>query len=1536
MGRPPSNDDARERRTRSEGVEKQRRRASAAAPWARRSPPRRGAQKKRIPILLRAVYGRHVYTVRDAIRKVCEVFHREVPKYVMKNLEDAERDARAYARGVLDESYIALPERFPPLLMKSSPVDAEDAHRPVSSPPAIGRTTAKERVATVQKKFFSARQKPNNALCFGLTRFAKGRDERSCVNSAEAFATSTHWGTLWDRIGDEMAEWLMLYASGFASLTSTSTAATAVNVEKSVRQLFETSGAPAVIAKASKKRKKRSRGRLLSSEKEERLVQILGKPITSEHVVFKASMDRASCTFKKSTAGALASGVSRHESMTNNSSIFSQGARKKKKKLTPTQVKKVKRRKARRKEYADMKKKAKEGNVKEEDKERQQQEPSSELKEDASIKQTTTNANVVVVGNEENSLPEATPEEDTQTTKEETPILSTQELEDEDWCIPETPSQSNGGAEDNEDVGVQGTVEIDINDPPVKNKKREREMRKSRPPSWVRRKLAKERAEAEAKAKETADAAKREKTNVVSSRDIESMGEDEKWAMLAEYAQRTEQRRNERLAKEKQEKIQQAELNEKATRATNKQQQQKKKRDKNTVDANHPRNIVLDRSPALYCSTFSKRPGFPAKHILRCNGSSINASRKLYADIFGAKKRKVKTPVQQQQQQQQNIDPRMIMSQVPSSYMSSEHQEIIPTQLSQKSPRMTIRISKSHRKNVLPLLRRMLRRAKKCNFAKLLDLHCPVKLPDWRSADTDQLVKLNSSHKDVSSFVWAILRGVLPKQFLGSKTTTKRRLRQFVSRIVSLRRIEKCTLHEAMIGVKTSDYAFLDNEDYREKRKKNKKKTIAEFEARKRRLEKLILWIIKSIVFPIIRSHFFVTDTDHERQKMYYYRKGVWSRIVRSKNKEFVTSGRYEKLTKNDTENKLSHHSLGFSRIRWKPKKTGVRPIAMLGQPASMRLTSKKRDASGHRKKMKFEFEPVNDRLYTISDILDHEIRADETLMGNFVSDYDETLKIYAPFAERWRTKHGLMKANSRDDVGDSEDSPEDIDKTKATVKGKKDLPKLYFVCADIKAAFDSIPTEKLETVISSLFKKQEYAMLKYRTQSVLGNRYATRKVAFATEDVHDTGIDITHKNSSGSLDPSSQNDASTATADESTKKSKKKLPGPIFSPNESDAGRRALVKTLPPGSVSIDLGKTRTAYRQQALNTLHEHLGNTLVKSHGSLFRQKIGIPQGSILSTKLCALFYAHMEQTQSMAAFETEIYKGTPKKKIVNEGYGDGVFMRWTDDLLFVTDNFSRAKHFLNSLLDGIAEYGVEINPTKTKINFDHLERNLEKNVECKDGREFIPWCGLLFDTQTLEVRADYSKYLNVWLRETINLPSSHLAWKYLPNKTRSYLNHKLCALLYDPRVNSRETITTNMYQALLLCAAKTTSYVRAVEAVPGMTSCGHALLKRAIESAISYARTGARKRLLDKQLDPNLVPSEKISRALGLLAFQKYFSGCSSLGKKKKKRKNQTKHEETAAWLDAQLSRSRSMSETVKEVSKTITPAGKNESFERIRA
>ena len=191
-------------------------------------------------------------------------------------------------------------------------------------------------------------------------------------------------------------------------------------------------------------------------------------------------------------------------------------------------------------------------------------------------------------------------------------------------------------------------------------------------------------------------------------------------------------------------------------------------------------------------------------------------------------------------------------------------------------------------------------------------------------------------------------------------------------------------------------------------------------------------------------------------------------------------------------------------------------------------------------------------------------------------------------------------------------------------------------MCADIKAAFDSIPTEKLETVISSLFKKQEYAMLKYRMPSALETDTPHEKLRLPRKMLKmKRWISHTRIHQDRRI-PSSQTDTNTAATDDTVKG--KKLPVQSFHQTKATLVALGLSKRSP-GSVSIDLGKTRTTCRHQALNTLREHLGNTLVKSHGSLYRQKIGIPQGSILSTKLCALFCSIMEQTQSMAAFETE---------------------------------------------------------------------------------------------------------------------------------------------------------------------------------------------------------------------------------------------------------------------------------------------------------
>lgn len=59
-------------------------------------------------------------------------------------------------------------------------------------------------------------------------------------------------------------------------------------------------------------------------------------------------------------------------------------------------------------------------------------------------------------------------------------------------------------------------------------------------------------------------------------------------------------------------------------------------------------------------------------------------------------------------------------------------------------------------------------------------------------------------------------------------------------------------------------------------------------------------------------------------------------------------------------------------------------------------------------------------------------------------------------------------------------------------------------------------------------------------------------------------------------------------------------------------------------------------------------------------------------------------------------------------------------------------------------GVPEYGFVINPGKTVVNFP-VDKDIPGCSAFKQlpARTVIPWCGLLIDTQTLEVYCDYSR-------------------------------------------------------------------------------------------------------------------------------------------------------------------------------------------------
>lgn len=139
-------------------------------------------------------------------------------------------------------------------------------------------------------------------------------------------------------------------------------------------------------------------------------------------------------------------------------------------------------------------------------------------------------------------------------------------------------------------------------------------------------------------------------------------------------------------------------------------------------------------------------------------------------------------------------------------------------------------------------------------------------------------------------------------------------------------------------------------------------------------------------------------------------------------------------------------------------------------------------------------------------------------------------------------------------------------------------------------------------------------------------------------------------------------------------------------------------------------------------LQLLRDHICKNTVRIDGQSYVQSKGIPQGSILSPILCSLFYGDFDR-KHLSSFMND---------------PESLLVRFIDDMLFVSTSYSTATQFLELMLPGFAEYGIEICLHKVATNFYHP-------LVCQklDSTKAFPWCGLLINTDTLEVAADHTR-------------------------------------------------------------------------------------------------------------------------------------------------------------------------------------------------
>ncbi|MBW0481940.1 hypothetical protein O181_021655 [Austropuccinia psidii MF-1] len=310
-------------------------------------------------------------------------------------------------------------------------------------------------------------------------------------------------------------------------------------------------------------------------------------------------------------------------------------------------------------------------------------------------------------------------------------------------------------------------------------------------------------------------------------------------------------------------------------------------------------------------------------------------------------------------------------------------------------------------------------------------------------------------------------------------------------------------------------------------------------------------------------------------------------------------------------------------------------------------------------------------------------------------------------------------------------------------------IPKMYFVKVDIRACFDTIRQEKLLQVINDWFSEDQYVVQKYGKifSAIMYSGKVFKQLkreAYPSDESPDFA--------------------------EYVSKASQKLNDILF----------------------CDQVKYTYTEREVLMALLKEHITKNFVKIGAHTYQQKVGIPQGSILSPLLCSLFYADMD------------------RKVLKFTNGtNSLLMRLIDDFLFVTASRTDAEHFLKVMAQGNQKYGCFVSPEKTLTNFQY------HGVKRLVGEEF-PWCGNLINTKTLEFKADLMRYNGIHLADTLTVDHTKFPGQTFRQKMYGLAKLRMNIIYLDTTMNSIVTVLLNIYQVLRLIAAKYVAYLNDWEA------------------------------------------------------------------------------------------------------------------------
>lgn len=325
--------------------------------------------------------------------------------------------------------------------------------------------------------------------------------------------------------------------------------------------------------------------------------------------------------------------------------------------------------------------------------------------------------------------------------------------------------------------------------------------------------------------------------------------------------------------------------------------------------------------------------------------------------------------------------------------------------------------------------------------------------------------------------------------------------------------------------------------------------------------------------------------------------------------------------------------------------------------------------------------------------------------------------------------------------------------------QGSRTSP-LYFAKVDVKSCFDTIPQKRLLQLADDILSGNEYHLVKYARAKLLGGH---------NKEIPGFGVKPSWKFLTRA----------------STDKAVFDLDAEIVADTTAGRTRTAYVGGL----------VQKSQHRKAILDLLHEHVESNIVKLGDRMYRQKEGIPQGSVVSSLLCSYFYAELERNAL---------------GFINND--NSLLLRLIDDFLIITTDRDVAELFMRTMHAGLPEFGVQVKTDKSRTNFD-MDIDGSPINRLPAVTDF-PYCGNAINTVTLDLSKDMERRKATNNQDSVTVEYSKLPGQSFYRKTLNALKLHMRAMHLSTSYNSVETVLNNLHHAFNEVAHKSYSYIKSL--------------------------------------------------------------------------------------------------------------------------